>query len=166
MGYCTSYSLIWVLTVNCQWLAIKDLYTYVKARVLSSGALCREFEILQGSGQGRISAPFMYKIYINSLLKDLSDHCFAFSINTLRMPASSFADDVCLIVLHQSLLKILMHKCYNCSKTWIYEFNHSKSGVVTFGETKPIHCKLMKEREWASVMTQLKNFTSIRILVS
>ena len=42
-----------------------------------------------------------------------------------------------------------MHKCHNYSKTWRYEFNHSKSGVVTFGETKPIHCKSMKERAWA-----------------
>ena len=41
-----------------------------------------------------------------------------------------------------------MDKCHNCSETWRYEFNHSKSDVVTFGETKPIHCKSMKEREW------------------
>ena len=82
-------------------------------------------------------------------LKELSDHCMTISINTLRMPAPSFADDICLIALHQSLLKILMNKCHNYRKTWRYEFNHSKSGVVTFGETKPIHCKSMKEREWA-----------------
>ena len=42
-----------------------------------------------------------------------------------------------------------MNKCHNYSKTWRCEFSHSKSGVVTFGETKPIHCKSMKEREWA-----------------
>ena len=122
------------------WLAIKDLYSDVKARVLYSGALSREFEIAQGTGQGRVLAPFMYKVYINSLLKELSDHCFAVSINILRMPAPAFADDICLIALHQSLLKILMNKCHNYSKKWRYEFNHSKSGVVTFGETKPIHC--------------------------
>ena len=144
------YKLFSDLGVNGKlWLAIKDLYTDVKARVLYSGALSREFEIAQGTGQARILAPFIYKVYINSLLKELSDHCFAISINTLRMPAPSFADDICLIALHQSLLKILMNKCHNYSKTWRYEFNHSKSGVVTFGETKPIHCKSMKEREWA-----------------
>ena len=131
------------------WLAIKDLYTDVKARVLYSGALSREFDIAQGTGQGRILAPFMYKVYINSLLKELSDHYFAISINTLRMPAPSFANDICLIAFHQFLLKILMNKCHNYSKKWRYEFNHSKSGVVTFGETKPIHCKSVKEREWA-----------------
>ena len=91
----------------------------------------------------------MYNVYINSLLTELSDHCFALSINTQRMPAPSFADDICPIALHQSLLQILMNKCHNYSKTWICEFNNSKSGVVTFGETKPIHCKSMKEREWA-----------------
>ena len=133
-----------VSTVNC-----KDLYTDVKAQVLYSGALSREFEIAQGTGQGRILAPFMYKVYINSLLKELSDHCFTISINTLRMPAPSFAADICLIALHQPLLKILMKKCHNYSKTWRYEFNHSKSGVVTFDETKPTHCKSMKESEWA-----------------
>ena len=144
------YKLFSDLGVNGKlWLAIKDLYTDVKARVLYSGALSREFEIAQGTGQGRILAPFMYKVYINSLLKELSDHCFAISINTLWMPAPSFADDICLIALHQCLLKTLMNKCHNYCKTWRYQLNHSKSGVVTFGETKPIHCKSMKEREWA-----------------
>ena len=72
------------------WLAIKDLYVDAKARVLYSGALSREFEIAQGTGQGRILVPFMYKFYINSLLKELSDHCFAISINTLQSGCSIF----------------------------------------------------------------------------
>ena len=114
----------------------------------------------------------MYKVYINSLLKELSDHCFAISINTLRMQAPSFADDICLIALHQSLLKILMNKCHNYSKKWRYEFNHSKSGVVTFGETKPIHCKSMKEREWAlggdtvEELYEYKNLGVLKITVA
>ena len=134
------YKLFSDLGVNCRlWLATKGLYTDVKARVLHSGALSGEFEIAQGTGQGRILASFIYKVYKNSLLKELSDHCFVISINTQRVSAPSFADDICLIALHQSLLKILMNKCHNYSKTWRYEFNHSKSGVVTFGETKPIY---------------------------
>ena len=42
-----------------------------------------------------------------------------------------------------------MNKCHNYSKTWRCEFHHSKGGVVTFGESKPLHCKSMNEREWA-----------------
>ena len=51
------------------WLALKDLYTGIKARVLFAGSLSREFNISQGTGQGRLLAPFMYKVYINCLLK-------------------------------------------------------------------------------------------------
>ena len=115
------YELFSDLGVNGKlWLSIKDIYTDVKTRVLYSGALSREFNIAQGTGQGRILAPFIFKVYINSLLKELSDHCFAISINTLRMPAPSFADDICLIAPHQSLLKILMNKYQNYSKAWRY----------------------------------------------
>ena len=36
------------------WLAIKDLYTGVKAQVPYSGSLSRSFDVSQGTGQGRI----------------------------------------------------------------------------------------------------------------
>ena len=53
------------------WMAIKDLYTEVRGQVLYS----RKFDILQGTGQGRILVLFMYKVYINSLLNELTNHC-------------------------------------------------------------------------------------------
>ena len=72
------------------WLAIKDLYTDVKARVLFSGTLSRIFDISQGTGQGRILAPFMYKIYINSLLEELSSHSYAVFINSIKLTSPNF----------------------------------------------------------------------------
>ena len=129
-------------------LVIKDLYTNVKAKVLYAGALSREIDILQGTGQGRILAPFTYKVYINSLLKVLTDHCYAISINRLSLPSLSFADDISMLALDPSFLETFMNICHTYSKTWRYEFNHTNSGVVTFGETKPIHSQLMREREW------------------
>ena len=42
------------------WLAIKDLYTDVKAQVLYEGVLSRKFSVSQGTGQGRIFVPCMY----------------------------------------------------------------------------------------------------------
>ena len=36
------------------WLATKDLFTNVKAKVLYAGSLPREIDISQGTGQGRI----------------------------------------------------------------------------------------------------------------
>ena len=41
-----------------------------------------------------------------------------------------------------------MNICHQYSVTWRYEFNHLKSGVVTFGEAKYVHSRLLTEREW------------------
>ena len=67
------------------WVAIKDLYTDVKARVLYSGSLSRSFDVSQGTGQGRILAPFIYNVYINSLLHVLTDHCYSICINSSKL---------------------------------------------------------------------------------
>ena len=41
-----------------------------------------------------------------------------------------------------------MNRCYAYSIKWHYEFNHVKSGIVTFGESKRVHSEAMKERIW------------------
>ena len=41
---------------GCLWLAIKDLYSSVRAQVFYSGSLSKTSDILQGTGQGRILA--------------------------------------------------------------------------------------------------------------
>ena len=53
------------------WLALRDLYTNVKAQVFYEGSLSRKINLSQGTGQGRILAPFMYKVYVNGLLNVL-----------------------------------------------------------------------------------------------
>ena len=132
------------------WLAIRDLYTNVKAQVFYEGSLSRKNDVSQGTGQGRILAPFMHKVYVNGLLTVtvLSNHCYAILINGLRVPSPSFADDISLLTLHPSFLRTFMNICNRYGIKWRYDFNRSKSGVVTFGETKPHHFESLKNREW------------------
>ena len=121
------------------WLPIKDLYTDVKAQVLYSSSLSRQLKVSQGTGQGRILAPFMYKVYINALLNTLTNHAYAIFINGSHVSSPSFADDISLLTTQQSFLAVLMHTCI--------EFNNSRSGVVTFGEIKAVHYQSKKTRE-------------------
>ena len=130
------------------WLGIKDLYTGVKIQVLYSGSLSRSFDISQGTGQGRILAPLMYKVYINSLLHVLSNHNYAICIRSLQLSSPSFADDITLLALHPSFRSVLMDMCHRYSIKWTHEFNHIKCGVVTFGESKALQFQSMNEREW------------------
>ena len=75
------------------WLALRSLYTGMTAHVLCFGSLSRKFDVLQGTGQGRLLASFMYKVYINGLLTELKSHSCAPSLNNLSLPSPSFADD-------------------------------------------------------------------------
>ena len=130
------------------WLTSRDLYTNVKAQVFYEVSLSRKINLSQGTGQGRILAPFLYKVYVNRLLNVLSNHCYAIFINGLRIPSPSFADDIFSLKLHPSFLKTFMNICNRYGISWRYAFNHSKSGIVTFGETKLQHSESLKNREW------------------
>ena len=70
----------------------------------------------------------------------LSNHCYF--INGLSLSPPSFADDISLITLQS-----LTTDCFRYSLQWRYEFNHTKSGVVTFGESKPLHLATMQSRK-------------------
>ena len=85
----------------------------------------------------------MYKIYINSLLEELSCHSYAVFINSIKLTSPTFADDISLVVLQPSFLQTLIKICFQYSLKWRYEFNNSKSRVVTFGETKST-----QDRKW------------------
>ena len=116
--------------------------------MLYSGSLFREFVISQDTKQGRIFVPFMYNVYVNGLLNSLTRHSYAISLNNIRISSPPFADGISLLALHPTFLSTFMKMCYHHSIKWQHKFSHIKTGVVTFRETKHVHCEAMKERSW------------------
>ena len=60
-----------------------------------------------------------------------------------------------------------MQMCCCYSLKWRYEFNNSKSGVVTFGETRVVHCYSMKRHEWVlggEIADELYKYKNLGIL--
>ena len=83
------------------------------------------------------------------------------------LPSPSLADDISLLVLYPSFLETFMNICHKYGIKWRYEFNHTKSGVVTFGETKPLHSKSMTEREWMlgdAIVNELYEYKNLGVL--
>ena len=110
---------------------------------------------------------FIYNVYINSFLKALSDHCSAISINSVSLSSPSFGDDNSLLTLYPSFLETFMNICRKYGIKWRYEFKHTKSGVVTFGETKPLHTKSLKERGWMlgdAIVNELYKYKNLEVL--
>ena len=69
--------------------------------------------------------------------------------------------------VHPSFLNTFMSIFYKYGIKWRYEFNHSKSGIVTFGESKPQHFEFMKNRVWLSgdtIVDELYEYKNLGVL--
>ena len=78
------------------WLIIKEF----KGQVIFSGHTSSSFSASQGSGKGRILAPFLYKVYINQLLMELCQLDIGITLFNHSLSAPSFADDMTLFYQH------------------------------------------------------------------
>ena len=130
------------------WLATESLYTGVKAQVLYSGSLSRNFDVSQGASQGKYlllsGTKFISIVYLSSWL----NIPLQISINMLSIPSPSSANDISLLTTYPTFLSTFMNLCYEYSIKWRYEFHNDKSSIVTFGETKRIQFQSFKQRNW------------------
>ena len=55
------------------------------------------------------------------------------------------------VAAYPSFLKNLIEKAFLHSKPWRYEYNETKNGVVTFGETATWHFVQKDKRSWTLV---------------
>ena len=127
--------------------AIKPLYSDIQRYLYFIGTTTDLFPVTQGSGQGRVPAAFVYKVYINQLIKEISECRFSLTINDLQLGCPTFADNMTLLAVFPSFLKNLMEKAFLHSKLWRYEYNEIKSGE-TFGKTGPQHFVQKHKRSW------------------
>ena len=68
------------------------------------------------------------------------------------------------LATYPTFLSTFMNLCYEYSINWRYEFHNDKSGIVTFGETKGIHCQSFKQRNWVLGNETVTNVMSTETL--
>ena len=60
-----------------------------------------------------------------------------------------------------------MNNCFEYGVRWRYEFNNSKSGIVTFGETKSQHFISMNKHSWvlgSETVEELYEYKNLGVL--
>ena len=129
------------------WLVIRELYKDVRGQVLLNGHVSDSFDILQGSGQGRILAPFLYKVFINQLLREICQIKLGASVFNYDLSCPSFADDMTLVSCYPSCLNVLIAYQYSCNSR--YQFSYTKTSVVAFGESPAEHSTNKQTRNWS-----------------
>ena len=148
------------------WLIIRDLYQDLHAHVIHGGQLSSKFPISQGSGQGRILAPFVYKVYIYSLIRKICDLKVGICLTNRVCSAPTFADDMTLLGLHASALSTLIRCAYDYCCKWRYEYHNEKSGTVVFGETPAMQGRIINTRKFfigSSLIEEVKEYINLGI---
>ena len=117
------------------WLVIRKLYKDVRGQVLLNGHVSYPFDISQGSRQGRIFAPFLYKVFINQLLREICQLKLGAGLFSYDLSCPIFADDMTLVACCPSCLNVLMQLAYLYLCNWRYQFSLIKISVAVFGES-------------------------------
>ena len=107
----------------------KDMTTQVKL----DGKLGEEFKVLQGTRQGSVLSPALYKTYINDLLKFLEENGIGAHIGDLYIATPSVADDVSLLSNNTDELQTMLDVTGNYANMERYTFNASKSEIANLG---------------------------------
>ena len=87
----------------------------------------------------------------------------------MSFPSPSFVDDIILLALHLSFLQTFINICFDYGVRWRYEFNNSKSGIVTFGETKSQCFISMNKRSWAlgsEIVEEFYEYKNLGVLIN
>ena len=69
-------------------------------------------------GRGEFLHLLLYKVYINSLLNEVSEHNFAICVSGMKLSAPSFADYISLLVLYPTFLQHFMTIAQEYSLKW------------------------------------------------
>ena len=146
---------------------IKALYTDVEYFVYFNGVSTQAFPLCQGSGHGRILAPFMYNVYINRLTETVCKSKYSLVIDNFRTGSLTFVDDMTLLSLFPRFLWHLMHEVTQYSKIWRYDYNQSKSGVVVLGGSRVQLYREKQARHWeldGNVATELDEHKNLGVV--
>ena len=127
--------------------SVVSMHTGMYSCVMYNGFYSDWFPILQGTRQGGVWSPFLYLVYIDSLIEQLVNSNLGFQVEGSSLCAPSFADDMTLLSLSSKALQSMIDICYQYSCLWRYQYNASKCAVVTFNESKRSYSR--SSRAWS-----------------
>ena len=95
-----------------------------------------------------VLSPWLFMIFNNDLPQVLNEFNESLWLNNLRCNPILVADDIAILSTRVKGLQIMLNFLENYSFKWHFEFNPSKTTVITFGETTQIRNRLTNSRSW------------------
>ena len=116
---------------------IDSLYQDVTTKVKWRGRIGQPFQNLQGTRQGGVVSPDLYKVFINDLLTQFESAGLGMYIGDSYIGIPTVADDVTLLTLHTHELQVMIDSASDFAKEEKYALNPTKTDIGNLGHKKP-----------------------------
>jgi hypothetical protein len=120
------------------WSIIDDCHIDTQSSVVVNGCMSKWFCVEQGVRQGGVLSGFLYSVFINDLLTQLTSASKNTGILSLSLSNPTLADDLALISLSPLDLQMLLNVAYEYSCKWRFMFSAEKSSVVIFRDNRKV----------------------------
>jgi hypothetical protein len=139
------------------WRLLKKWYSNLSCRVAHNDLLSEPFLIRQGIRQGGVISPWLFLCFNNDINAELSTMNVGINIDSLiSVKNVLIADDVALLSLSVNGLQKMISTMEAYSKKWRFDYNVTKTNIITFGEHVNTHRRNVQQRCWTLYGKQIK----------
>ncbi len=121
-----------VLPIHC-WRTMYSWYEDLSVCIKWKGQLSQSIPVNIGTRQGGLSSPFLFNIFYQDLIEELSSTNHGISIDGRNYNVFCYADDIMLTSLTASGLQVLIDVANRYITEHGLRFNPSKTTCTTFG---------------------------------
>jgi len=118
------------------WRVVDQMYAHATSRTRVSGAMSDPFPVERGVAQGCPLSPFLYDIFVDSLLEDIHAVCGPDGIHVggRRLVGQSYADDMTALANSPDGMQRIIDVVRRHSQRWGWQANVQKSVTLVFGD--------------------------------
>jgi len=121
---------------------LKSSYKDLKCRIKINGSTSGLIDVKRGVRQGGVTSSFLWLIFINDLLNELTTSKLGACVDDLQCSNPTLADDITLVALSPANLQSMLNIVSRYSSKFKLEISTSKSCVLAFSSKKsnlPLH---------------------------
>ena len=135
-------------------------YTSQKLRVQYDNKMSDWFKVTNGVKQGGVLSPTLFGVYVDGMLKEISDKRLGCNIGDMNVGIVGYADDIILLAPTLQSLYSMVSICVDYAKEYAIKFNAKKSQLIGFGCDVKDLCFYMNN-EKVEIVDELKYLGSV-----
>lgn len=121
--------------------------------------LSSTFKVTKGTRQGSILSPQLFNIFIDDLLRSLSDMPYKVCIGSAGFNSFAYADDVTLICTTSHGLQRLIDRCHEYASNWRFKFGIKKTKCMCL-----VSHRLQKTPQFYLQGNEIENVNELELL--